>query len=110
MSIEILEGNQATEAQAIAEIGHEGFAAAAKNYEPGRTEPHRHDYDICIHVLEGEFRLGLVEEGVVRSFGPGERLLVPAGTLHYEDHEQLRMVVGRRQPGLELASPPTGGA
>jgi quercetin dioxygenase-like cupin family protein len=107
MSIEILQGNQASEAQAIAEIGHAGFAAAAKLYEPGRTEPHRHDYDICIHVFEGEFRLGLVEEGSVRSFEPGERLLVPAGTLHYEEHGHLRMVVGRREPGAELASPAT---
>ena len=85
------------ETQAAAEIGSDGFEAIVKEYPAGTTEPHRHDYDICLHILAGEFRLGLPDEGVVRSFGPGDRLLVPAGTLHFEDHGQLRMVVGKRQ-------------
>jgi uncharacterized cupin superfamily protein len=98
------------EAQAIAELSREGFAAGAYDYPAGKTEPHSHDYDVCLHILSGEFRLGLVEEGVVRSFGPGERLLVPAGTLHFEDHDALRMVVGRRRPEDGGASDPTRGA
>lgn len=88
--------DDAFEAQAVAALTAEGFTAAAKDYRAGKTEPHRHDYDISLHILEGEFRLGLVEEGEVRRFGPGDRLFVPAGTLHYEDHGSLRMVVGRR--------------
>jgi len=96
MSVEVTWGNDASEAQAAFEINSEGFTAAAKDYAPGKTEPHRHDYDICLHILEGEFRLGLVDENVVHSYGPGDRLFVPAGTLHYEDHGTLRMVVGRR--------------
>ena len=106
MSIQLMQGNRVSEAQAVAEISEQGFAAAAKDYGPGRTEPHRHDYDICLHILEGEFRLGLVDEGVVRSFGPGERLFVPAGTLHFEDHGPLKMVVGRREPEDASASGP----
>jgi len=96
MSIEVTQRPGASEAQALAEISGDGFTAAAKDYSPGKTEPHRHDYDICLHILEGEFRLGLMDEGVVHSFGPGERLFVPAGTLHFEDHGPLKMVVGRR--------------
>lgn len=87
-----------SEAQAAAEISSGGFAAIVRDYPPGKTEPHRHDYDVCLHILAGEFQLGLPDEGVVRSFGPGERLLVRAGTLHFEDHGPLRMVVGRRDP------------
>lgn len=86
----------AEEAQALAEISSEGFEAAVREYPAGKTEPHRHDYDICLHILAGDFQLGLGEEGTVRSFGPGDRLLVPAGTLHFEDHGPLKMVVGRR--------------
>ena len=37
-----------------------------------------------------------VDEGVVHSFGVGDRFLVPAGMLHFEDHGPLRLVVGRR--------------
>jgi quercetin dioxygenase-like cupin family protein len=86
MSIEVMQRPGASEAEALAEIGGQGFTAAAKEYAPGKTEPHRHDYDICLHILEGEFRLGLAHEDVVRSFGPGERLFVPAGTHHFEEH------------------------
>ncbi len=98
MLVEVTRGNGASEAQAAIEISSKGFTAEAKDYAPGKTEPHRHDHDICLHILEGEFRLGLIDENVVHSCGPGDRLLVPAGTLHFEDHGELRMVVGRRQP------------
>ncbi len=96
MPIQEISKDDVFEAQALAEIGSDGFAAAVREYPPGRTEPHLHDYDICLHILAGRFQLGLPEEGIVRSFGPGDRLLVPAGTLHFEDHGPLRMVVGRR--------------
>ena len=98
MSVEVTRGHRASEAQATVAMSDMGFTAAAKDYAPGTTEPHRHDYDICLHILEGEFRLGLTEANVVHSYGPGDRLFVPAGTLHFEDHGELRMVVGRRQP------------
>jgi len=98
MLIEATSGSRAPEAQAASEMSDQGYTAAAKDYSPGKTEPHRHDYDICLHILEGEFRLGLIDENVVHSYGPGDRLYVPAGTLHYEDHGDLRTVVGRRHP------------
>jgi quercetin dioxygenase-like cupin family protein len=96
MSVELSHGNGACEAQAVEEFSREGFAAAVKEYAAGKTEPHRHDYDICLHILEGEFRLGVGEEGIVQRFAPGDRLVVPAGTLHFEEHGPLTMVVGRR--------------
>ena len=98
MSIKVERREGVSEAQALAKITDDGFVAAAKDYAAGKTEPHRHEYDICLHILDGEFRLGLPEEGAVHSFGPGDTLFVPAGTLHFEDHGPLRMVVGRRQP------------
>lgn len=98
MSVRSERRTGASEEQALAAIADDGFLAATKDYAAGRTEPHRHDYDICLHILDGEFRLGLPEEGAVHSFGPGDTLFVPAGTLHFEDHGALRMVVGRRQP------------
>ena len=96
MSIEVTHSNCASEAQVVAEISGNGFTAAARDYKTGKTEPHRHDYDICLHILEGEFRLTEVDEGVMHSFRAGDRFLVPAGMLHFEDHGPLRLVVGRR--------------
>ncbi len=96
MLVTVTSGHGVSEAETVVEMSEKGFVAEAKDYEPGTTEPHRHDYDICLHILEGEFRLGVVDDDVVLSCGPGDMLVVPAGTLHYEDHGPLRMVVGRR--------------
>lgn len=100
MTIIVDHGHGADEGAALAQLAREGFSAAAKDYEPGRTEPHQHDHDICIHVLKGEFKLADVAAGVVHRCGPGARAFVACGTPHFEAHDELRLVVGRRfQPG-----------
>lgn len=87
----------AGEQQALAELEQQGFTGAVKDYPPGTTEPHRHDYDILLYILDGEFRLGDVKAATVHSCMPGDKVFVSAGTPHFEDHGMLRMVVGRRQ-------------
>ncbi len=96
MSIIITRKQDAPEDQIIAQMTRNGFEAAAKDYAPGRTEPHRHDYDICLRILAGEFSLAEPEKALVHSCLPGDEVYVGAGTLHYEEHGALRMVVGRR--------------
>ena len=98
MSFERAPHDPDSEALAIAEISAQGFQVATRDYEAGQTEPHAHDYDVCLHILSGQFRLGIVDEATMHSFGTGERCLVPAGTVHFEAHGPLRMVVGRREP------------
>jgi quercetin dioxygenase-like cupin family protein len=93
-----------SEAVATAEISNQGYQVATKDYGPGKSDPHAHEYDICLHILSGELRLGIVDEAVVYSFGRGERCLVPAGTVHFEEHGALRMVVGRREPTVACVS------
>ncbi len=86
----------APEDRMLEEMARDGFEAAAKDYAPGRTEPHRHDYDVCLYILEGEFRLAEVDRSLVHRFGPGDKVLVARGTAHAEEHGALRMIVGRR--------------
>ena len=86
----------AGENRMIEEMARDGFEAAARDYAPGATEPHHHDYDVCLYILEGEFRLREVERSLVHSFGPGDKVVVDRGTVHAEEHGALRMVVGRR--------------
>lgn len=93
----VISRNDATEEQAIAEMARTGFAAAAKDYVPGSTEPHQHDYDVCLQILEGEFHLLEADQGIVHRCTPGDRVMVDAGTRHAEEHGALKMVVGRRQ-------------
>jgi quercetin dioxygenase-like cupin family protein len=96
MTIIVNHGHGALEQDALAELEHEGFVASAVDYAPGSTQPHHHEYDVCLHVLEGEFRLTDVERQTVHRCGPGTRVFVASGTEHFEDHGELRMAVGRR--------------
>ena len=79
----------------------EGFAPEAKDYGPGSTEPHAHDYDVRLYIVEGIFRVTDADSNRVHSFGPGDKVFVGAGTRHSEDHGPLRMVVGRRHYGAQ---------
>ena len=96
MAVTVDHGYGASEYQALAELSRDGFEAKVADYLPGRTEAHEHDYDICLHVLGGEFRVIEAESGAVHACGPGAKLQVPAGTRHFEDHGAVRLVVGRR--------------
>ncbi len=98
MSIIIDHGHGAQEQQALEELRRDGFVASVVDYEPGRTEPHSHDYDICLHIIDGVFELAEVEQGIVHRCGPGTKLFVGEGTRHFENHGELRMVVGGVSP------------
>ena len=105
MTIVIDHGHGADEESALAELARHGFNAATKDYDPGRTEPHQHDHDICLHVIEGEFRLADVASGVVHRCGPGTKAFVGSWTSHFEEHGQLRLVVGRRHQPERPSTP-----
>ena len=96
MGIMVDQDYGASEQQALAELRSEGFSAETKDYPPGRTEPHAHDYEVRLFILDGEFRLTDGDSGTVHACPPGARVRVSAGTRHSEDHSALRMVVGRR--------------
>ena len=96
MKIEASSGHDISEDEAIAEMLRDGFSAEAKDYGHGSTEPHAHDYDVRLYILEGCFRVTDADSGDVHSFRPGDKAFVPAGVRHAEDHGPLRMVVGRR--------------
>jgi hypothetical protein len=84
------------EDQMIEEMARDGFQAAARDYGSGQTEPHQHDYDVCLYISEGELRLLEAERSIVHRFGPGDKVFVQRGTVHTEEHGPLRMIVGRR--------------
>jgi len=84
------------EDQAIGEAGRDRFEAAVYTPGPSRTEPHRHDYDVRLYVLEGTFQLRSLEDDALHVCGPGAKVFVSAGSLHAEQHDGVRLVVGRR--------------
>ncbi len=59
----------------------EGYAVFAWTDPPGaRYEPHAHERDESIWVFRG--RIVFEAEGRSLALGPGDRLLLPAGTSH----------------------------
>jgi quercetin dioxygenase-like cupin family protein len=65
-------------------MAREGATASAWSNGPGeRYLEHRHDYDKVIVVADGEISFGLPEIGRIVRLVRGDRLDLPAGTLHH---------------------------
>lgn len=75
------EGAPPDEATARDRLAVDGFDAWAWTDSPGATyAPHRHEHDESLWVLAGE--IAFVIDGETYRLGPGDRLRLPAGTVH----------------------------
>src|SRR5262245_28672321 len=86
-----------TRAEFEAELVREGYETREGEIKPDvHREPHTHDFDARIFVLDGSLTLALGNDRV--TFGPGDSCAVPAGTAHAEHTgaDGVRFVFGRR--------------
>jgi quercetin dioxygenase-like cupin family protein len=66
-----------------ARLKEQGLEAAVWSNLPGeRYEKHAHDYDKIVVVAEGSITFGMPGYGVGFMLSPGERLDLPAETVH----------------------------
>ena len=66
-----------------AKMQAERLSPGAWSNGPGdRYAAHRHDYDKVIYVVSGSITFGLPDEGRMLELRAGDRLDLPAGTLH----------------------------
>jgi len=75
----------------------EGFEAFAWEDAPGADyQPHAHDHDESLWVVAGEITFGAA--GAQLRLGPGDRLMLPKGTVHTAraGGEGARYVIGQR--------------
>ena len=80
-----------------ASLRQEGYEVREGEIELHRyREPHAHDFDARILVLDGSMTLVFGTERV--TYSPGDACNVPAGTMHEEHTEAdgARYVAGRR--------------
>lgn len=71
------------EEQLSARLGREGLTPYAWSNGAGdRYAPHRHGYDKVLVVAAGSITFGLPERGDATELQEGDRLELPAGTLH----------------------------
>ena len=69
------------EARLRSQLEREGFAVWRWTDGPGATyAPHSHDHDESLWVVDGEITFGA--EGSELRLGPGDRLMLPRGTVH----------------------------
>ena len=65
-------------------LERDGFAPLAWSDAPGaHYSPHSHDHDESIWVVSGEITFGA--GGKTLRLGPGDRLMLPADTVHTAD-------------------------
>ena len=86
-----------TRAEFEAACLREGYAVGEGEIQAHvRRQPHAHDFDARLFVVDGSLTLVRGEDRV--TYGPGEVCAVPAGTVHAEHTEAdgARLVYGRR--------------
>jgi len=87
-----------TEQEAEARLHQEGYDSFRWYDVAGATYPrHRHQYDECIWVLQGEIIFSV--EGTDHRLGPGDRLYLPQRTPHtarVPDEHSVTYLVGRK--------------
>jgi len=67
-----------------ARLERDGFGVFVWSDTPGaHYSPHAHDHDESIWVVDGEMTFGA--EARILRLGPGDRLMLPAGTVHTAD-------------------------
>jgi quercetin dioxygenase-like cupin family protein len=76
----------------------DGFESFVWRDDPGADyQPHSHDHDESLWVIEGEITFGA--EGQELRLGPGDRLMLPRGTVHtaHAGGEGARYLIGQRR-------------
>ena len=74
------------EEHARARLAGEGIEVSAWQNGPGdRYAPHVHDYDKVLVAVEGSITFRLTALGAAQELREGDRLDLPAGTLHAAD-------------------------
>ena len=64
-------------------LAEEGLSAYAWSNAPYEVyAPHTHDYNKVIYVVRGSITFQLIELGTWHKLNPGDRLDLPAGTVH----------------------------
>jgi quercetin dioxygenase-like cupin family protein len=93
------DGDAAPEESDLRErLAREGFDAFVWSDGSGADyAPHRHECDESLWVVRGEITFGVADAH--HRLGPGDRLMLPAGTLHeaLAGPEGVTYLIGRRR-------------
>ena len=79
---------------AEAEIRDQGLHEMVFEVPAVDNEPHWHDFDAYLYILEGTLQLRDVAAGVIHECSPGMRIDVPAKTVHAEKSDGYTVLLG----------------
>jgi hypothetical protein len=80
--------------EAEAEIRDRGLHEMVFEVPAVDNEPHWHDFDAYLYLLDGTLHLRDVQAGVVHECSPGIRIDVPAKTVHAEQSKGYTVLLG----------------
>lgn len=82
------------EALALAEIEKAGLWPNKREVSPDSNQSHWHAFDAHVYVLEGSMQLTDILAGETHTCSKGSKAVVPARTLHREQHDGFTALFG----------------
>ena len=95
----------ASEEQALKEIAERGYHPLTFDVPATKNEPHFHDFDNALYMLEGELTVTETESGETYTLKPGDMADAKGFVLHHEDHQGFKAVFGFSQDPATFTMP-----
>jgi hypothetical protein len=106
MTFSVRDNAFTTEGEALAEIEAAGWYPMARDVAPEHNNPHSHDFDSVVYVLDGSMDFFEPETGIHHRCGPGSRVEDFGDNVHREEHDGYRALVGfKDDPAILFAQP-----
>ncbi len=101
MALEVLKGYFEKREEVFDDIKASGYwpSTFVSNASPG-IPVHWHDYNVHAYLIEGTTWFDDAESGNRHQVGPGDKIVIPARTLHAEGEiaERVVYIVGLQEP------------
>ena len=93
------------ESQVQAEIEAAGYHAVTLDFEAENNDPHWHDFDSLVYVLDGQIAVTDEQTGESCVCEKGAKITAPRGVLHREKTPGYRAMIGLSVKPEELTQP-----
>jgi len=94
-----------SEGEAVADAKALGLHTVTVDVHADENEPHWHNFDAMIYILDGELRVTETETGYLHTCRPRSRLHAIGFTAHSEVTDGYRAVIGFSVPLDQLPDP-----
>ena len=94
-----------TAEEATSEVEKAGFYGMTIDQPPNETQPHWHNFNSTLYILEGTLNITDVNAGIVYTCEAGWKITVPENAIHAEKHQEYKAVIGLSVDPMTLQEP-----